>query len=523
MGIPSYFRRILQAYPGCLRYEPPKAKALCFDFNCLVYRCLRSPLLRPPPTSSCDPYEMEVWEAELQTEVVKTVKEVWTAAGRPPQVFLAVDGVVPMAKIRQQRVRRFKSAWLRSKAKTESWDSNAITPGTAFMEKLERVLQELVREHGAKWELSGASQAGEGEHKILQWLRNEKFHGEVGEAILVYGLDADLILLTMLVSEQVKNRYPLFLFREKMEFGFQKAKASPQIASPLIAQQEYQCMDIQEFKKRLGLESYDQVLNYIGIMSLMGNDFLPHSITHKLNDDGHEFVLEACRAKKQLVSKEGTLNLEVFREICSSWAASEEWKMTEMIEKKRDQAKRGVLPGMEESEGLPLEWMVENALMKNERELAENWKTTYWSWILPNQVVTEEEKKEICQEYVRGCQWILDYYTGKPVNKLWMFPSWLPPLWSDLAKVQDTPLTHRNEEQKDIQPQEQLSMVLPLESWGLVREKSLRSIPSQLPQYWPASFGFISAGRKWLWECEALIPSLSITSLREALRSRKET
>ena len=364
--------------------------------------------------------------------------------------------------------------------------------------------------------------------KLDDIILNE-FNGKIDWLHLdVEGLDADLILLSMLVSEQLKNKYPIFLFREKMEFGFQKSKTKE---NPLDTRQEYQCMDIQEFKKRLGLEDEEKVLNYVALMSLMGNDFLPHSVTHKLNDDGHEYVLRILKEKK-FVSKEGIVDVDVFREICSLWAESEEWKMAEMIGKKKDQAKRGVLPGMEESEGLPLQWMVEDALLaQNEGgRLSHDWRKRYWSWILPNQVVTEEEKKELCNEYLCGCQWILDYYTGKPVNKLWMFPSWIPPLWSDLAKVKDIDISQKLEEDKslllpleEIQPQEQLSMVLPLESWGLVRNKSLRSVPSILPQYWPASFGFISVGRKWLWECEALIPPLRIETLREAVRSGKET
>ncbi len=509
MGIPSYFRRILQAYPGCLRREPPSsAQALCFDFNCLIYRCLRSPHI-PPPPSPTETFAIETWEGHLLQEVVRTVKEVWTAAGRPHQVFLAVDGVVPMAKIRQQRVRRFKSAWLRKQASTASWDSNAITPGTAFMDKLNRKLKELAETHGANWSVSGSDEPGEGEHKVLAWLRKGACT-KPKQPVLLYGLDADLILLTMLVSEQCD--LPMFLFREAMEFGLTGKKPVAQ-----TAEQEYQCMDIQEFKKRLGLtRGLDDVVNYVGMMSLMGNDFLPHSITHKLNDDGHDYILRELHGGTQLVSKEGLMNVNVFREICARWSTQEADKMHYMISKKKDQAKRGVLPGMDESEGLPLTWMVENALVQADGQLHENWRELYWSWIYPNQCITFAEKEWLCSQYVFGCQWILDYYLGKSVNMLWMFPSWIPPLWSDLASASQQ-TSEPLEEREPIQPQEQLAMVLPLESWSLVRNASLRQVPDTVPQFFPKTFGFLSAGRKWLWECEALIPPLRIETLREAV------
>ena len=45
-------------------------------------------------------------------------------------LILAIDGVAPVAKIEQQRMRRYKSAMDRI---PNTWDSNAITPGTSFM------------------------------------------------------------------------------------------------------------------------------------------------------------------------------------------------------------------------------------------------------------------------------------------------------------------------------------------------------------------------------------------------------
>ena len=275
MGIPSYFRGILQKYPGCL-INSVKSGTLCFDFNCLIYRCIRaSSMPKYPEGAYTDSEENEEWEKALLAEIEKTVLEVWSVAGKPQTVYIAVDGVVPMAKIRQQRVRRFKSSWLRSRVGCSrgDWDTNSITPGTKFMDKLGIMLKGLAK--GRKWTVSGVDEEGEGEHKIMHWLRVEKVTGPV----VVYGLDADLILLTMLVSEQ--KGLDMFLLREKQEF-------SKEISSTQL----YQFLNISEFKMRLGLSGQEEVLNYIALMSLMGNDFLPHSLTHKLSDGGHECVIE---------------------------------------------------------------------------------------------------------------------------------------------------------------------------------------------------------------------------------------
>jgi 5'-3' exonuclease len=467
------------------------------------------------PVTMSDPSSVEVWEEALYQEIVRTVKEVWTFAGKPARVLLAVDGVVPSAKIRQQRVRRFKSAWLRSSA--TGWDSNSITPGTDFMKRLTIVLEGVARSHGKGWTVSGVEEAGEGEHKVMRWLKKNAVRGETS---VVYGLDADLILLSMLAGETSGS--PIWLLREKQEFG------SAVDAGTATGDQEYTYMNIEECKRRMGLAGQNDIINYIALMSLMGNDFLPHSLTHKLNDDGHDCVIEEFntmkRTGKWLVVDEQLQN-RVLLDICKRWSSDEDRRMEKMIGKKREQAGRGVAKGMDPSEALPLEWNVEKCMMvgsasahgqaRGRVTLSPGWRTEYWGWIHPN-----ADRDSICSEYVFGCQWIIDYYLGKEVDMMWMFPSWIPPLWSDLARwLADASLGPKKQQakQEPIRPEEQLAMVLPLDSWGLVRDPRLRRLPALAIQMWPRKFSFFSAGRRWLWECEARVPVLTAERLRDIL------
>ena len=488
MGIPSYFRGILTKYPGCLIKRVEKPSALAFDFNCLIYRCIRGPSM---PVYTVDTHDN--WESALLKEVERTVKEIWTYAGKPKKVLLAVDGVVPMAKIRQQRVRRFKSVWLRK----GGWDTNAITPGTDFMDKLGAMLKGISK----SWIVSGVDEEGEGEHKIMDFLRSN--HETLKGNVVVYGLDADLILLSMLNGE--KCGLDLFLLREVQEFGKVRENAG---------EQEYQYLNIREFQSRLGLVGYDATLNYIGYMSLMGNDFLPHSLTHKLSDDGHEFVMDCVKRDldtgQQLI-EHGKVSLKVLKGVFERWSVGQEDRLMYLIRKKREQAVRGVGRGMAEEEGLALKWDVEAGFL-NEGKLRDDWKHVYWTFLHKSYDVDH-----VCCEYMKGFQWIIDYYTGRPVNKTWIFPAWLPPLWSDLATfLEKNPcLEVDNKVELPIQPQEQLAMVLPLESWGLIRDSKLRRLPVEAPQMWPKAFGFVSVGRKWLWECEARIPVLTAERVRQ--------
>jgi 5'-3' exonuclease len=248
-------------------------------------------------------------------------------------------------------------------------------------------------------------------------------------------------------------------------------------------------------------------------MSLMGNDFLPHSLTHKLSDDGHEFVMDCVKrdlATGQQLIIDGKVSLPTLKGVFERWALGQEDRLLHLIRKKREQAVRGVGKGMAEEEGLALKWDVEAAFL-NGSVLRDDWQHIYWTFLHKTYDIDY-----VCDQYIKGFQWIIDYYTGKPVNKSWIFPAWLPPLWSDLAKFLEGCTSLEIDQSHDaIQPQEQLAMVLPLESWGLIRDPILRRLPALAPQMWPKGFGFVSVGRKWLWECEARIPVLTAERVRQ--------
>lgn len=150
-------------------------------------------------------------------------------------LMMAIDGVAPRAKMNQQRSRRFRSA-LEAREKEEekqaaleewramglpvseeaaqskkAWDSNAITPGTPFMDLLASslrywVIKKMNEDPG--WKdlqvvVSDASVPGEGEHKIMDHIRRQRSHPEhdPNTKHVIYGLDADLIMLSLATHE----------------------------------------------------------------------------------------------------------------------------------------------------------------------------------------------------------------------------------------------------------------------------------------------------------------------------------
>ncbi|SCV70596.1 BQ2448_3358 [Microbotryum intermedium] len=196
---------------------------LYLDMNGIVHPCTH-PEGKPAPKTEED----MMHEVFLYTERV-------VAMVRPRKLLMmAIDGVAPRAKMNQQRSRRFRSA-AEAKVKEEErikaieewdamgkpvsdemrgekgWDSNAITPGTPFMDLLAKSLRYWVAKKlnedpawaGLQVIISDASVPGEGEHKIMDFIRRQRSHAshDPNTQHVIYGLDADLIMLSLATHE----------------------------------------------------------------------------------------------------------------------------------------------------------------------------------------------------------------------------------------------------------------------------------------------------------------------------------
>ena len=131
MGIPAYFSYIIKNYPNILKKfkDGFDVDNLFLDSNSIIYDTLRT----IEYTGRNDDYERKLINA-----VCKQV-EIYIQQIKPTNlVYISFDGVAPVAKMNQQKNRRYKSWYINEYDKSEkiNWDSTAITPGTEFMNKL---------------------------------------------------------------------------------------------------------------------------------------------------------------------------------------------------------------------------------------------------------------------------------------------------------------------------------------------------------------------------------------------------
>jgi len=198
-------------------------------------------------------------DSEIFLKIFQYIDKLFNMIKPRNYFFMAVDGVAPRAKMNQQRSRRFRSALDAEKIKQEAistgkilpeekdiFDSNCITPGTQFMHNLSLHLKYFIIkkiEEDLNWKnckiiYSGFEAPGEGEHKIMQFIRGRKveLNYNPNETHCLYGLDADLIMLSLVVHE------PHFIIlREKIFSNDKKYKNYEVIFVSLIREQTALC------------------------------------------------------------------------------------------------------------------------------------------------------------------------------------------------------------------------------------------------------------------------------------------
>ena len=171
--------------------------------------------------------------------------------------------------------------------------------GTEFMYKLTLQLKYFINKkvsedkdwQGCEIVLSGHEVPGEGEHKIMEYIRLAKAQPEYDPNVrhCLYGLDADLIMLGLLSHD------PHFcLLREEVTFGRQSAKKSKELEHQnfylmhLCIVREYLELEFQELKAdgALGFP-YDMeriIDDFILMAFFVGNDFLPNLPNLHINE-----------------------------------------------------------------------------------------------------------------------------------------------------------------------------------------------------------------------------------------------
>ncbi|KAJ1903231.1 5'-3' exoribonuclease 2 [Coemansia sp. IMI 209127] len=355
------------------------------DMNGIVHPCCHPQFKEAPKT-----------EEAMLLEVFKCLDRVFNLIRPRKVVYMALDGVAPRAKMNQQRSRRFRAAQEAEEKEHEMeklaeeifqatgekqptpekpWDSNCITPGTPFMEMLARALRYYVVAKlntdpawaNVKVILSDSNVPGEGEHKIMDFIRRQRMMPgyDPNTSHVIYGLDADLIMLSLATHE------PNFkILREDVEWAQRLSKpcrrcggkghferdcggrdkpaaevdpdAQPFVFANIDILREYLEFTLKPEKALSFPFDLERAIDdWVFLCFFVGNDFLPHLPSLEIREGAIEKLVEFWKAELHdsggYITQCGEVDLFRVQPIIDKIAALEE---NTFKERKHEEEKR---------------------------------------------------------------------------------------------------------------------------------------------------------------------------------------
>jgi len=534
MGIPSYFSYIIKNHSNIIRslqYHQEIAhtafECLYMDCNSIIYDSFRDIEKTANP---------ENVEKLIIDSVIYNIKK-YISFIKPRQLlYIAFDGVAPFAKMEQQRTRRHKSNFM-SKINMDDlsvsttavhsiWNTSAITPGTNFMNKLSHKIQQefMNKEHvyGIKHiVVSGSTEPGEGEHKMCEYIRSHSHAGNIA----IYGLDSDLIMLSIFHLEYCNN---IYIFREAPVFGElannSKKNTSKDTKLPLF-------LDIQKLCQSILQEMYckystmQRIHDYVFLCFFLGNDFLPHFPALNIRTSGIQILLDTYRnilgkyENKYFIENKKIIwkNVNAFLKDLAKNEHS--FLLTEYSQRNKMDGRKWTNENNKDRENMltnvPTMFRAEEKYICPQEPY---WEDRYYQCLFHTNI-TNAFVKSAVTNYLEGLEWVYKYYTQGCPHWKWKYNYHYPPLLVDIIKYFPTTDHHefisQTNESKPFSPYAQLSYVLPQDQLYLLPKNVQNHLLKNYSDIYQTNPQFQWAFCKYLWEAHIVTKTMDAISLEK--------
>ncbi|XP_002741181.1 5'-3' exoribonuclease 2 [Saccoglossus kowalevskii] len=387
MGVPAFFRWLSKKYPSivvhCVEEKPKEVHGiqvpvnitepnpneiefdnLYLDMNGIIHPCCH-PENKPAPKN----------EDEMMLAIFECIDRLMRIVRPRRLLYMAIDGVAPRAKMNQQRSRRFRGpkevrekqveidkvkeeilsrggTLPPPKPVSEKFDSNCITPGTEFMFRLADCLRYYVTERimtdpgwsKVKVILSDANVPGEGEHKIMDYIRKQRGSPDHDPNThhCLCGADADLIMLGLathepyftIIREEFKPNAPRACelcgqygheMKECTGAAKEKEGEFDELTKPFVQEQEFIFLRLNILREYLEKELFMTGLpftfdferaidDWVFMCFFVGNDFLPHLPSLQIREGAIDRLIRIYKTAVfktgGYLTKDGVVNLE---------------------------------------------------------------------------------------------------------------------------------------------------------------------------------------------------------------------
>ncbi|XP_059452712.1 5'-3' exoribonuclease 4-like isoform X2 [Corylus avellana] len=613
MGIPAFYRWLVDRYPlavvPAIEDEPPVTDTtrpnpngyefdnLYLDMNGIVHPCFHPDGL-PPPKS----YE------DVFLAVFNYIDRIFSIVRPRKLLYLAIDGVAPRAKMNQQRSRRFRAAkdaaeeasgreWKleaeeeksASLEQSKKLDSNVITPGTEFMVLLSSALRYYVHlrmNRDAGWReikviLSDANVPGEGEHKIMSYIRLQRnLPGyDPNTRHCLYGLDADLIMLALATHEihcsilredvrraslndkslkRAKNSLPIN--RQEERGNSKQMEVVGENLEDYVSRQKFQFLNIWVLREYLTLDmkvegmkqkAERRIDDFVFMCLFVGNDFLPHIPSLEISEGAIDLLMMVY--KKEFVKMGGYLtnsfevNLERVEHFVRAVGSHEcaIFRRRSQVEKDRElqlrrfsSNKRVRCSSNLMSQNPPDSRAVgiqtpsnctsigANAIVDKIKLGEMGWKERFYAEKF--EAESEDDRNKIQRDavfkYIEGICWVMRYYYEGVCSWQWFYPYHFAPFASDFHGFGQLKIKFTLG--KPFKPFDQLLSVLPAasaHSLPLFYRKLMTDMSSPLLDFYPTDFELDMNGKRFSWQAICKLPFIDEARLLSEITKVEHT
>jgi 5'-3' exonuclease len=581
MGLPGFFAWILKKFAREILHNKlnNNVKYLYIDANCLFHpECFKI-------LEGFQNDELEELKKKMFKRIINYLDYLEKYVSPTKMMYIAVDGTAPLAKIIQQRKRRYKTEldnFTKNELKLKygininnEWSNTSITPGTTFMEDLHKYLINHYNKKKSKIKFiySSYHTPGEGEHKILQHIKKNT---NIDDNIVIYGLDADLIFLAM-----ASNRTNIFLLREETLFK-QKNNINKDIDKDIdkdinkdinkdtdknikpydyindvhrdmtfVSIKEMKISYNKEIKQMVGnnknFDNVDFSNDLIFICFLLGNDFLPHFPSIDIHQEGldeliNSYIKNLLIINYSLINREidkngETVNIDInmqfFCMIIEDMGKKEENFFRYKLRSSNERYNRKKC--YEEDQYKQEIWQIDN--LKNQQihdkiqlgvDNKDVWKYRYYEHhfkLTGNQTKFVEN---LVLMYLNGIKWVTQYYFQECPDWRWNYMCHHAPFISDMAtyiKKYNFDLNNvKIINRKHIPMMSQLISVLPPSCKHYLPESYkdlITDFNSPIIDMFPTNVQVDMLYKYQLYQCIPLVPFLDIDRVLEATNNKK--
>ena len=371
MGIPKFARFLMTRYPLILRKirderDVPEIDHLYLDINGIIHNVSHNNDL----LTACNVKSSE----QVYSDVCAIIDSILKLIRPKRLLMISADGVAPRAKMNQQRSRRFRKEELSPETidlllqqgfnPKDIFNSDCISAGTEFMYNLSIYMNNYIEDKKKTdtiWGdiqvlFTGSDVPGEGEHKILEYVRNYKSSNEYQNNTrhCIYGLDADLIMLSLITHEPniVILREDSYLMRKKAtDYSNKKNNQKQEFYEFILVSvlREYLELEFIDVKPKLKFDfNLERIIDdFIFFCFFIGNDFLPNLNTMDIETGAlgniFSFYKQSLPKLNDYITYHGKINFQNAKIIFKLLADQELMSLNDMLEEITEHCKESKL------------------------------------------------------------------------------------------------------------------------------------------------------------------------------------